>query len=231
MLKVELHAHSNLDPLDGVPHTTRALIDHAAALGYRALAVTCHDRYFDPSADAAYASARGILLLAGIERTIDKAHVLLINFPPVCQHIRRFEEIPALKRLHPDGLVIAPHALFPIGHALGFERLDRFADLWDAVEVNALYTRLVNFNRMAIKWAHAHGKPLVGNSDVHALAQMGTTYSLVDSAPDPNAICAAIRRGRVRVESQPLSTVRAASHFAHMLATGVVGKARRTMRK
>ena len=48
MLKVELHAHTDQDPVDRIPHSTEQLIERAAALGYGALAVTLHDRYFDP---------------------------------------------------------------------------------------------------------------------------------------------------------------------------------------
>ena len=60
MLKVELHAHTDLDPADRIPHSTEQLIDHAASLGYGALAVTLHDRYFGASAWEAYAARRGI---------------------------------------------------------------------------------------------------------------------------------------------------------------------------
>lgn len=226
MLKVELHAHSNLDPCDGVPHSTCALIDRAADLRYQALAVTCHDRYFDPALDASYARDRGIVLLPGIERTIRGAHVLLINFPPACQQVATFDDVAGLKRAHPYGLVIAPHPLYPIGQAMGLATLNRHADLFDAVEVSALYTRVIDFNRGAVAWARARGKPLVGNSDVHTLAQLGTTYTLVDAAPDANAICEAIRAGRVEIRTRPLSVFRAAHHFAAMLFSGMVGRVR-----
>ena len=69
MLKVELHAHTDDDPCDHIPHSTRDLIDRASALGYDALAVTLHDRYYDPADDRDYASGKGVLLIAGVERT------------------------------------------------------------------------------------------------------------------------------------------------------------------
>ncbi len=53
---------------------------------------------------------------------------------------------------------------------------------------------------------------------------MGTTYSLVDAAPDPDAICAAIRSGRVTVESTPLSELRAMSIFSRMVLGGLRGR-------
>jgi hypothetical protein len=63
-----------------------------------------------------------------------------------------------------------------------------------------------------------HGKPLVGNGDVHRLRQLGTTYSLVDAPRDADAICEAIRNNRVWVEATPLSVLTAAGVIAEMLA-------------
>jgi hypothetical protein len=67
-----------------------------------------------------------------------------------------------------------------------------------------MFTNLVDFNRLAKRWADRFGKPLVGNGDIHRLCQLGATYSLVDAKPDPDSICAAIAAGRVRVESRPM---------------------------
>jgi predicted metal-dependent phosphoesterase TrpH len=227
VLKVELHAHSNLDPHDGIFHTTRQLIDRAAALGYHALSVTCHNHYFDPTYDVEYARDRGIVLLPGIERTIVRAHLLLINFPVACQQVNSFDDAVALKRAHPNGLVIAPHPFYPTPSAIGLETMNRYRDLFDAVEVSSLYTPLIDFNARAIEWARANGKPLVGNSDVHTLAQLGTTYTLVDSSPEADAICQAIREGRIALRTQPLTARLAAWHFAGMLCTGAMGLVRR----
>jgi len=225
VLKVELHAHTASDPCDYVSHTTRDLIDRASALGYDALAVTLHDRYYDPADDREYASAKGVVLIAGVERTLGTRHVLLLNFPSECATVRDFEAIRDLKARHPHGLVVAPHAFYPIGSALSRE-VERWADVIDALEVNSMFTSWLNFNSRAVRWARAHGKPLVGNTDLHLLAQMGTTYSLVDAARDPDAICEAIRAGRVEVRSTALSGLRAASFFLLMLAGGLIGRFR-----
>ena len=88
-----------------------------------------------------------------------------------------------------------------------------------------MYTRLVDFNRRAIRWARAHGKPLVGNTDLHLLDQMGTTYSLVDAEPQADAICDAIRAGRVEVRTEPLPSMRAARLFSGMCWGGIKGSA------
>jgi len=226
VLKVELHAHTGDDPCDHVTHTTRELIDHASALGYDAVAITLHDRYYDPAADREYAASRRLLLIAGVERTVDGRHLLLLNFPRESESVRDFAGIRGLKARHPHGLVVAPHAFYPIGSALG-GKVEGLADVIDAIEVNSMFTRWLNFNSRAVRWAAAHGKPLVGNTDLHLLSQMGTTYSLVEAAPHPDAICDAIRAGRVEVRSTPLTAWRAASFFSRMQIGGLVGRYRR----
>ena len=172
MLKVELHAHTANDPCDYIPHSTRDLIDRASALGYDALAVTLHDRYYDPADDRDYASGKGVLLIAGVERTLASRHVLLVNFPPESATVRDFADIRDLKARHPHGLVVAPHAFYPIGSALRRD-VERWADVIDALEVNSMFTRWLNFNSRAVRWARAHGKPLVGNTDLHLLGADG----------------------------------------------------------
>lgn len=223
MLKVELHAHTDRDPLDRIAHSTRQLIDRAAASGYQALAITLHDTYFDPADDDGYARERGVVLIAGIERSIHHRHVLLLNFPASCAAVRDFADIAELKRHSPGGLVIAPHPFYPIASALRGQ-LQRHAALFDAVEVNSMYTRLVNFNRRAIQWARATGKPLVGSTDLHVLDQLGTTSTLVAAEADADAICEAIRAGRTEVRTRPLSTARAGWIFARMSVAGLRGR-------
>ena len=225
MLKVELHAHTSDDPDDYIAHTSHQLIDRAVALDYDALAITLHNKQLDLDPLRAYADACGLVLIPGVEREIEGKHVLLINFSKSAETIETFEEIAALKQDEPAGLVVAPHLFFPTGSCLG-AAIDRHADLFDAVELNAMYSPMVDFNRRGKRWAAAHGKPMVGNGDVHLLAQLGTTYSLVDAEPSPDAICEAIRVGRVSVESVPMNLFRAAWLFARILPSGLLGSLR-----
>ena len=203
MLKVELHSHSADDPIDRIPHSTRELIDRAADLGYQALAITLHDRQLDLRPWLAHARRRGVVLIPGIERTVRRKHVLLLNFREGAEEVRSFEDILSLRQRNPGGLVIAPHPFFRAAPCLG-GLLDRHANLFDAVEYNAMFTASWNFNRRAEQWARDHGKPIVGNGDIHRLCQLGTTFSLVDAAPTPDAICAAVRHGNLSVSAQPL---------------------------
>ena len=220
MIKVELHAHTSDDPGDRIPHDTRALMERAAQFGYGALAVTLHNRWFDPAPFVAQAAALGLVMLSGIEKTIDGKHVLLINVPHEASDLQSFDDVRTLKQRVPGALIVAPHPFYPISTALG-TRLDELVDVVDALEINAMYTRELDYNRRARTWATAHGKPLVGNTDLHRLDQIGTTWSEVDAPADADAICAAIRAGRVQVRTRPLGWPRAAWTMLRMELGGI----------
>ena len=54
-----------------------------------------------------------------------------------------------------------------------------------------------NFNRPAARWAAAHGKPVVGNSDLHDLRQLGRTFSFVIAERNPCGLRGDSRRPRL----------------------------------
>lgn len=224
MLKVELHSHTSDDPLDRIPYSACDLIDRAAALGYDALAITLHDRQLDIRTLAPYAAERGIVLIPGIEKTVEGRHVLLLNFSRDAEEIRSFDDLARLKR-EQAGLVIAPHPFYPAPWSLR-RLMNRYADLFDAVEYNAMFTTSLNFNWRAERWAARHHKPMVGCTDVHRLMQLGTTYSLVDAERDPVSICGAIAAGRVQVVSTPLSWPAAVRIVTSLFSATVVPDAR-----
>jgi hypothetical protein len=85
--------------------------------------------------------------------------------------------------------------------------------LFDAIEHCHFYTRWIDFNRPAIRFAREHQLPLVGNSDAHVLDQLGWTYSLVEAEKTPDSIVQAIKAGRVTPVSEPLSTAKLIRFF------------------
>ena len=156
MLKVELHAHTDGDPADRITHTPGICSSTRRTSDYDALAVTLHDRYFDPAPHAADAARCGVLLLSGIERTIQGKHLLLINFPEDVSRVGSFDDVRALKA-RTNGLVVAPHPFYPVRSALR-SQLDALASLIDAVEVNAMFTR--RSTSIAPRWP---GRARTGN--------------------------------------------------------------------
>jgi predicted metal-dependent phosphoesterase TrpH len=216
VLKVDLHLHTAEDPVDQMSHTATRLVDRAAELGFAALAITLHDSQFADARVSDYARERGVTLIPGAERTVEGRHVLLLNYPAAAaESVRTFDDLTRLKA-RADGLVIAPHPYFPDRSCLR-SRLDAHADLFDAVEWSYFWTRGINFNARAARWARAHGKPIVGNSDLHDLRQLGRTYSVIDAPPDAFAICDAIRRGRVVVRTEPVPLPELVDVFAGMV--------------
>jgi len=218
VLKVDLHLHTAEDPTDVIGHDAVALIDRAAELGFDALSITLHDRQLADPAVLSHARDRNIVLLPGIERTIEGRHVLLINFPQSVEHVRTFDDVAALKACT-DGLVIAPHAFFPERSCL-LGRLDAHADLFDAVEWSYFWTGAINFNARAARWAREHGKPLVGNSDLHDLRQLGRTCSYISAERDASAICRAIRDGLVLLQTSPVPALELAQVLGGMMRRG-----------
>lgn len=201
VLKVDLHLHTAEDPADEIVYDSRTLVDRARDLGFDALAITLHDRQLADARLFDYAEDLGITLIPGIERTIEGRHVLLINFPASVESVTSFTDLAALKS-RTNGIVIAPHPFFPHPSSLQ-DRMATNADLFDAVEWSYFWTRGINFNAKAAKWAASHGKALVGNSDLHDMRQFGRTCSLVFGERSADGVCHAIREGRVSLHTTP----------------------------
>jgi predicted metal-dependent phosphoesterase TrpH len=219
VLKVDLHLHTSEDPADWIRHSAADLIDRAAELGYHALAITLHDAQLEDVRLRDRARDRGIILIPGVERTIQGRHVLLLNFrASESMGVSSFADLARAKR-GTDGLVIAPHPFFP-GRSCLQQMLDAQAQLFDAVEWSYFWTRAVDFNTRAAQWAAAHGLPLVGNSDMHDIQQIGRTYTLVDAEPNPAAICEAVRQGRVDVRTEPVPYIELAPVFSGIMVRG-----------
>ena len=84
-----------------------------------------------------------------------------------------------------------------------------------------MFARGLNFNVLRAGGPGRIASPMVGSGDVHRLRQLGSTFTLVDAAPDPASICAAVRQDRVTLVAQPLSWVTATCVMAQMFSGDV----------
>lgn len=226
VLKVDLHLHTSEDPADWIRHSAVDLIDRAAELGYHALAITLHDAQLEDARLVDHARDRGITLIPGVERTIEGRHVLLLNFPATeSMTVSSFGDLARAKR-RSGGIVIAPHPFFP-GRSCLHGALDRHADVFDAVEWSYFWTRAVDFNTRAARWAFARGLPVVGNSDMHDIRQIGRTFTLVDAPADAGAICDAVRDGRVELRTAPVPYVELTRVFSGLMTRGWINQFKR----
>src|SRR6516165_6491880 len=71
VIKVDLHIHTGDDPRDRIPYSTTQLIACAAAQGFGAVAITLHERQLSLDDVQPFAADRGVVLIPGIERTIE----------------------------------------------------------------------------------------------------------------------------------------------------------------
>src|SRR5512139_2457420 len=96
-LKADLHLHTAEDPLDRIRYTAKELISKAADEGFDVLSITNHHRVtFNPELFS-YARERGILLIPGVEITIRRRHVLVLN-PPAGKICSDFPHLSKLRR-------------------------------------------------------------------------------------------------------------------------------------
>jgi predicted metal-dependent phosphoesterase TrpH len=212
-LRADLHLHTR-ERERFIVYDARDLIDRAARSGFQVLSITNHDVVTFSEDLCGYAQERGILLIPGVEATIEGKHVLLYNIDVPPDRIRTFADLRRLRR--PEWLVVAPHPFFP-GSICLRDRLVRDIDLFDAVEFSHFYTERIDFNRSAVRLAREAGLPLLGTSDSHVIRQFGTTYSVIEGSPTLASVFAAIRKGQVRVESRPLTLRECAGIFLEMV--------------
>jgi hypothetical protein len=205
-LRADLHIHTReAEPF--IAYNARDVIARAAREGYRVLSISNHDTLTFNDELSAFARDHGIVLIPGVEVTVEGRHVLVYNADVAVDKITTFA---GLKRYRtPEWLVVAPHPFFPAPYCLR-EKLWQEVELFDAIEFSHFYTPRVDFNRAAVKLARALGLPLIGTSDSHVDEQFGTTFSLIDASPTVESVVAAIKAGHVSVVSRPLSLVRCA---------------------
>lgn len=202
-LKADLHLHTcECHHEAAIRYNARQLIDSAARRGFEVLAITNHDTLTWSESLREYARERGIMLIPGVELTVQGRHVLVYNLAEPLSSVRTFADLQRVKSA--ENLIIAPHPFFPASRSLGRD-FYRWQQLFDAAELCHFYTRRIDFNRPLLRAARAMGLPVVGTSDAHTMAQFGTTYSMITAEKTPGAVFAAIRQGAVRVVTRPLS--------------------------
>jgi hypothetical protein len=203
-LKADFHLHTGDDPLDYVAHTSEEMIDHAASLGFEVMAITNHDFMSHTDRLADYAASRAIVLIPGVEATIEGRHVLLYDVDYWAAPPKTFEDLYRLKRANPQMIVVAPHPFFPSQFCLQGKLYDHL-ELFDGIEYSHFYTRKMNFNKRAVGLARWSRRFLVGTSDSHFLWQMGGTFTYLEAREKSlPAVLDALRAGRTVVSTDPL---------------------------
>src|SRR6266404_455531 len=216
-LRADLHIHTReAEPF--IPYNAREAIVRASREGFRVLSITNHDTLTFNTDLAAYARDHGVVLIPGVEVTVEGRHVLIYNADVDVDKIATFAGLRRYRT--PEWLVVAPHPFFPAPYCLR-EKLWQEIELFDAIEFSHFYTPRIDFNRAAVKLARAVGLPLIGTSDSHLEQQFGTTFSLVNAEPTIESVVSAIKAGHVSIVSRPLNVARCLGILArHWMGEG-----------
>lgn len=211
MLKAQLHIHTKEDPEDRklIAYNAKEAIDHAAEKGFDVIAFTCHNKVIHNKDLEKYALSKGILLIPGVERTVERKHVLIYNITEKeSQQITSFKRLNELKlekqRKNKPFLVAAAHP-FHFGFSCLGNRVVKYLDLFDAWEYSFFYHKKLDPNKKTMRLAEKYRKPMVGSSDVHMLNFLEETYSLINSEKKIDSILKAIKEGKVVIKTRPLS--------------------------
>lgn len=178
--KFDLHNHVNGDPQDNIVHSAEDLIQKAAEEDYSAIALTPHLHQLSWDSAQEKAQDLGILLIEGVEITLQGRHILVLGMDPKdTEDIQNPAELHELKaKYQGEALIIAPHPYYIIANSLN-HKFWEWSSLFDAVEITRLNCPLTQyFNARAALEAAKHGLPVVANSDSHALEDFGSCHSL-----------------------------------------------------
>src|SRR2546425_5283241 len=114
-LRADLHIHTNeAEPF--IAYNARDVIARAAREGYRVLTISNHDTLTFSDELAAYARDLGIVLIPGVEATVEGRHVLVYNADVAVDKLRTFADLRRYRT--PDWLVVPPHPFFPAPYCL-----------------------------------------------------------------------------------------------------------------
>lgn len=226
LFKIQFHTHTKHDPVDNIKHSEKQLIDAAGMYGYHALAITCHNRVVFNNDLHEYAQKKGVLLIPGIEKSIDRRHVLIINAAVEAEKILTFNDLANYKKYHPQCLIIAPHPYYP-GWICLQKKLEENIKLFDVIEYSWYHSKKIDFyNQKAKQMAARHKLPMLATADNHILKYLNYSYSLVEAKIDPAirpenqkniaAIFDAIKKNRIRIVSKNLPFWRLITSFCHV---------------
>ena len=180
VLKANFHMHTREDPVDKLSYTIYEAVDYASKKGFEVLVFTPHKKFVWKKDYADYAIGKGVLLIPGVEASIEKKDVVIANCDELVNSVNTFDELVNYKKKNPHIFVLAPHPFVFSKKSLG-EKLEEHIDLFDAVELSVFSNKFFNFNKKAIEMAEKYGKPLMATSDNHFIKDLGRGHILVDA--------------------------------------------------
>lgn len=207
-IKIDLHIHTQDDPLDVVDFSAHQLLERARDLGFGVLAITLHDAVFDRPEVFADAEKMGILLISAAEVRLQGADVIVLNVSAEeVARLKSFDDLRDLRSRRGSSIfTIAPHPFYVLGGSIGARLFDEI-DCFDAIEYCHFHHRFLNPNRRAEKTAKRYNKPMIATSDAHQFHAFGRHYTTIFRPFDltVESVFEELRAGRMRLTSPAAS--------------------------
>ena len=219
-LKASLHLHTSDDLRDGdtIKYDIYQLINRAHESGFKILALTCHNFFVYKKEYGLYAQQKGMLLIPGVEASLRKKHVLILNADKEAEKVKSFKQLAEYKKDKPDILIIAAHPNFGFKVSMGIRRLKNNIDIFDAVENSWFYSRLINLNKKVERIAKKHNKPMIATADLHDLKYLDGDYIIIDAEKmEIQEIFSAIRSGRFVNVTKPKKPFELAAYVFRLM--------------
>lgn len=201
-MKIDLHIHAKEDPFhNSISYSMKDIIDKAFDKGIEVIAFTFHDKYFENKKIEKYAKERGILIIPGIEKTIEGKHVLIYNCKK--EELKQIKKITDLKKIkRKEVLIGCPHPFF-IGKNCLKNKLEENIELFDFIEYSWFHTKILNLNKKAVNLSKKYNKPLIATSDCHTYKFFGEYYTEIESEKRVDAVIRAIKKGKITKNCSP----------------------------
>lgn len=208
-LKASLHIHTREDKMDGhmIDYDIYQLIDEAERHGFDVLGFTPHQKFVFRPQFAEYAKKRGIILIPGVEKSLGSflhSHVIILNCGKSIEKVKNFKQLIKYKKEHPEVFIIAPHPTHSRILSIGSKKLQKYIDLFDAIEYSWMYSKGYNSNLKAAAIALLNHKPLISTADVHVLKRLDTDFAVIDTEDfSVESILDAIRHNKFENVTKP----------------------------
>lgn len=201
MLKVDLHTHSSASPDGGIRPDQYAHIINEGLLDY--VAITDHN-----TIDQALKlhTSLGERIIVGEEiNTRDGEIIGLFLTSPVAPGQSPLETAQAIHKQ--NGLVYIPHPFETLRSGLPESSLHVIQKEIDIIEVHNGRAVFQNKGPQAATWARLHNLAMAASSDAHGLKGVGSTLTILASAPTFENLVELLAHAQFMASRPPLRTL------------------------
>lgn len=183
----DAHIHTNSSPDSSL--TPGQLLERMKIRGINGVAITDHDttggyrRVLDTKGFSEY------LVIPGIEVTTDMGDLIVLGVEDFLPSRDAFQVVDMARKA--GGILVAPHPFDWRRASLGEKCALLGVDLIEGVNGKCGRSE----NQQAKDFAKAIGVPIIGGSDAHEKAQVGSVVNVIECEKDVDSALSALKKG------------------------------------